>query len=406
VSTRIGVLGPITVTPLAEYLTLSDTIVSKGSGGTPIVSLVSGLIEAGHDISVYSFGFDLPVGEMKIYTGPHLRIYLGHYRAAKRMRDLFREEREQLVRMIQRDNPALLHAHWTYEFAMAALASGLPTLVTVHDCASKVLRLQPDLYRLGRYFMNRYVLKHAKHVSAVSPYIQSYARKFTKCDIHLIPNMIMDHWFESNRIPQTNHNPVRSFRVASFVTWGSMRNATLAIQAFQEFRSVVNSAEYHLYGSGFESGGPAQAWAVKKGVDKGLFFHGQIEYENVPIEMKNASVILHPSLEESFSMVIAEAMALGVPVVAGVQTGGVPWVLDYGTAGVLVDVKKTEEIAGALHHLYENPELLKELVSYAQIRARAMFSSAAVIPQYEAIYDRILSGSSVMNTYAVRINGS
>jgi hypothetical protein len=34
---------------------------------------------------------------------------------------------------LQREQPDILSAHWTYEFAAAAIATGIPHVVTAHD---------------------------------------------------------------------------------------------------------------------------------------------------------------------------------------------------------------------------------------------------------------------------------
>jgi glycosyltransferase involved in cell wall biosynthesis len=186
-------------------------------------------------------------------------------------------------------------------------------------------------------------------------------------------------------------NLAKVFRVASFVSWGSLRNAKTAIIAFQQFRLINRDAEYHLYGSGFENLGLAHRWAAREGLADNLFFHGYIDHEKVAGEMRNADIVIHPSLEESFSMIVAEAMTLGVPVIGGIASGGVPWVLDNGRAGLLVDVRKPVNIASALQRLYENRNLWEYLASNGQARARSLFTPEAVLPKYEEIYDHLLS---------------
>ena len=64
---KIGILAPITVKPLTKFLSFTPgSQISKGSGGTPIVNLVYGLLERGHDVSVYSFGFDISQGDSRV----------------------------------------------------------------------------------------------------------------------------------------------------------------------------------------------------------------------------------------------------------------------------------------------------------------------------------------------------
>lgn len=55
-------------------------------------------------------------------------------------------------------------------------------------------------------------------------------------------------------------------------------------------------------------------------------------------------------------MVIVEAMAAGVPVVAGSRSGAPPWLLDEGAAGLLVDVTDVGAITRAMVRLLDASE--------------------------------------------------
>jgi glycosyltransferase involved in cell wall biosynthesis len=73
----------------------------------------------------------------------------------------------------------------------------------------------------------------------------------------------------------------------------------------------------------------------------------------------SASALVLPSLEtsagtEGFGIVLLEAMAFSVPVIAS-RVGGIPEVLENGACGVLVEPGDATALAGALHDVYNNP---------------------------------------------------
>jgi glycosyltransferase involved in cell wall biosynthesis len=90
-------------------------------------------------------------------------------------------------------------------------------------------------------------------------------------------------------------------------------------------------------------------------------------------------------------MAVIEAMALGLPVVAGLNSGGVPWVLDEGRAGFLTDVRKPEKILQTLLACVERPEDRERRQRIAYSRVLNVFSPDSVANRYERMYDRILS---------------
>src|SRR5262249_1020103 len=92
-----------------------------------------------------------------------------------RIVDLYAFERAGLQRAIEAAAPQLVHAHWAYEFAWAALRSGLPHVVTCHDAPYVIARYQRTLrhgaYRWLRAGMASHVLRRAHRVTTVSPYM-------------------------------------------------------------------------------------------------------------------------------------------------------------------------------------------------------------------------------------------
>jgi glycosyltransferase involved in cell wall biosynthesis len=137
-------------------------------------------------------------------------------------------------------------------------------------------------------------------------------------------------------------------------------------------------------------GGAAHRWAQGHGCCAGVSFLGRLPHEQM-LELCHRSVdtIVVPSLDESFSMVALEGMALGKPVIAGSRTPGVRDVLDRGQAGLLVDVRRPQAIAGAMMRLQTDPALFAELASAAYRRAGSVYSADRVVAHYEASYAAI-----------------
>lgn len=106
--------------------------------------------------------------------------------------------------------------------------------------------------------------------------------------------------------------------------------------------------------------------------------------------MDRADIFVAPTLEESFGMTVLESMARGLPIVAGRSSGAVPWLLDFGTAGELVDVRRSDEIASAIVRMARAPERRLLLGGEALRRARH-FAWPNLTHRYEAQYRRIAS---------------
>jgi glycosyltransferase involved in cell wall biosynthesis/GT2 family glycosyltransferase len=93
-------------------------------------------------------------------------------------------------------------------------------------------------------------------------------------------------------------------------------------------------------------------------------------------------VLCVPSKAEAFPLVIVEAMARGVPVVAS-AVGSVPDLLDNGLAGVLIEPVTVEAWAAALRPIIEEPNRLRTLAAAGARRAAELYTVDAMTDAYE-----------------------
>jgi glycosyltransferase involved in cell wall biosynthesis len=86
--------------------------------------------------------------------------------------------------------------------------------------------------------------------------------------------------------------------------------------------------------------------------------------------MQQHDVLILPSLFEGFGLVILEAMAQRLPVIATPHTAG-PDVISEGVDGFIVPIRSAEAIAARLDHLASNPNLLQQMKQAAQDKAKS-----------------------------------
>lgn len=113
-----------------------------------------------------------------------------------------------------------------------------------------------------------------------------------------------------------------------------------------------------------------------------VVFTGYVAPEDLPAVYSMAAAFAFPSLYEGFGLPILEAMACGVPVVAG-ASGSIPEVA--GDAALLVPPSEVEAIAEALHRVLTDPALRAELQARGFERSRA-FSWERVATETRRVY--------------------
>jgi N-acetyl-alpha-D-glucosaminyl L-malate synthase BshA len=141
-----------------------------------------------------------------------------------------------------------------------------------------------------------------------------------------------------------------------------------------------------MVGDGPERSG-AEEEARELGVAADVRFLGRID--DVAPLLAAADLYLFPSESESFGLSALEALASGVPVVAA-RVGGVPEVVQDGITGALRPLGDIDGMAAAAIELLE-PARWAQVSAAAAADARARFSTADVVQQYERLYEEALA---------------
>jgi glycosyltransferase involved in cell wall biosynthesis len=404
---HIGIIGPIYSADIEHLIDDNFGALPKGYSGAPfLATLIAELLGRGHRVSAFTLSNDMPLKpEMSVtVTGKNFTLTYCPMRPRAwrpngchpgRIVDLYRFESVAMHRAIMREAPDVIHAHWAYEFALAAIATKIPHVITCHDSPFAIARLnifnRPTIsaYRCLRVLMAQKALSKAKYLTTVSPYMQNEIQRHASARVVVVPNPV-DRLAFLSASARTAPPAPRLVMVCN--GWDARKNPAQALRAFTELRSDLPAIELHLYGRDFGPGEKAEAWCAKRGFCKGIVFHGAVAHQQLLRLLADFDLLLHPSIEESFGMVIAEAMAMGIPVVAGSSSGAVPWVV--GNGGVLCDVRRHEDIVLAIHKAL-NPVNYVRYSFAARERVSTNFTASAVASAYLITYENAIRGNIV-----------
>lgn len=295
----------------------------------PFIShIINALIDQGHQVVAYTTSEGIK--EPQVFEGKNLTLCVGR-REAHAGRDMFKSERQDLVELMQKYPADIINAQWSYEFAWAAVDSGLPTVVTLRDHAYTIMRYNFDVFRVMRWLMNNIVIRKAKYLITNSEYLKSLLSKTNQRKVEVVNNFYpkgLEQHFEQKQEKENYIISVNNF-------FDERKNIGNGMKAFAELRSKYPDLKYYIVGHGMDEGSEAYQFAKNHKIVNGIVFVGRKPYPETMQLIKKAKVFLHPSREESFGNVILEAMVLGTPVVGGEKSGNVPYLLDKGKVGLL-----------------------------------------------------------------------
>lgn len=147
-------------------------------------------------------------------------------------------------------------------------------------------------------------------------------------------------------------------------------------RAAERVRDAVPGASFVVLGDG-----PERKRLERMADGSAVRFLGY--HESAASLIAGFDVLVAPSRFEAFGRAAAEAMHLGVPVVAS-QVGGLPEVV--GDSGILVPPDRPDLLAQEIVGLAGNPALTAELASRARERARELFGLDRMVQDTTAAY--------------------
>ena len=386
---HVALVGPCAPGDLVDLLDDASASAARsvaGYRGIPVSELARALVNEGHTVSVATLTYR-PEDAVGDFVGPRLaiRVARGRTRPRHHLPDLYAQERREMAGFLKEVRPDIVHAHWTYEFELAAQDSGLPHVTTAHDAPITILRHVRDPYRLARLAVSAKAVGGIRELSVVSPYLATRWRREMRYRrrILTIPNSVPHDVAGIPRRPSSQ--PV----ILVVADASRLKNVRGLLLAFQRVRDSVPSDELRLVGPGLE---PNSQFAARAGgLRAGVSFVGPLSRDALVLEYQRAWVMAHSSLEEACPMVLLEAHGAGLPAIGGRGSGGVPYVLGDGQAGWLVDVTSQDAFATTILELVgEAPPKPKPATAEFVDR---IFSPAVVANQYLSWYESTLARS-------------
>ena len=176
------------------------------------------------------------------------------------------------------------------------------------------------------------------------------------------------------------------------------KNIPVALDAVKLLRAKLPDARLLIVGSG-PLAEQIRAQACTAGLETAAIFAGSVSYSEMPAFYAAADAFAFPSITETQGLVLAEAFASGLPVIAidNPQTRDV-----FGTHLAGEIVSDAGEMARALLALLTNPERRATAAAHARAAAAA-FDIRATTSRVFAVYEAVLAnraGRADMNAFA------
>lgn len=129
--------------------------------------------------------------------------------------------------------------------------------------------------------------------------------------------------------------------------------------------------------------------AVKTNI-KNCIFVGEKRYENIPLWMSAADILILPSYSEGLPNVVMEALSCGTPAIV-TDVGGCPEVVKDGETGFVVPVGDVEALINKIEYLVENEDLRERMGKLGREDMIERYEQEKVISKLKDVYESLAS---------------
>jgi len=296
----------------------------------------------------------------------------------------------KMADVIKDEELDVLHVHYAIPHAVCAVLAremsgrDIGIVTTLHGTDISVLGQDSTLSQAIKYGIDK-----SDIVTTVSKALkeQTYELIDTVKPIETIYNFVDEREY----FPRNSGNLKEQFGIQDdekviihVSNFRKIKNLPHIVDAFMKIRANMK-AKLLLVGDGPEKHRVMDQVKESPYVKDVLFLGKQ---ENLAELYAISDLKLLLSQQESFGLVLLEAMACGVPCI-GSDVGGIPEVIDHGVDGYIVGLGDTDAVAEYAVNLLQDEEKLQRFRKVAIRAVDEKFHSSKIVEQYEKLYEKV-----------------
>jgi len=290
-------------------------------------------------------------------------------------------------RQLREIQPDLVHGQGTErDCAISAAFSGFPNVVTVHGNMRLIAKLEhsrPFSFLWCAARLERFVLPRTDGVVCITNHTLAAVKQLAR-HTWVLPNAVDQSFFDLRAAPNLSAPPIG----LCVGTIYPLKNQNALIRALDPLAKqmqckVIFAGEVarNAYGEEFLQLVRERPWCEHIGF---------INREQLKTRLATASFVVLPPLEDNCPMVVLEAMAAGVPVLAS-KVGGVPDLIEPEKTGLFCDPARPESFRAGVTKLLGDRQWVRQLAATARAEALRRFHPRVVAQTHLEIYRQVLA---------------
>ena len=299
--------------------------------------------------------------------------------------------KRRITSLLRQIHPDIVHFQG---FTFLATHCEQPSLLTLHGIAEEDAKWDNrwGVLRRPRQWLFRLTEAYARRRVSHVVLISEYTRRFLPAK-----NKIQKTWLIENPVPASFLNVERGFEPGRILCCARIRPLKNTLGTIKAFALIVRQSPHAQLRI---AGAPeadyleiCKEYVIGNNLQDKVHFLGNISINEVQTELSKANCLVVPSFQENAPLTIAEAMAVGVPVVAS-NIGGIPEMIEDGKTGLLIDPYDIQNISDAVSKILSDEALARSMGQAAKETAKKRFTASLACEKTLRAYREIMKVSS------------
>ncbi|CAM8407702.1 RfaG Glycosyltransferase [Candidatus Methylopumilus universalis] len=366
-----------------------------GAGGAEkhLLSLTKNFMAKGDLICIAVLTRDIKGGAKNLkrdFIELGVEIFELNYCSEKYFRDFGRWY--LLIRLITRWSPEIVHSHLPRADFSVSLAKRLLRsffwVTTIHDAYNK------NTYSGFRIFdWAGWNWRIADHIITVSGHAKQWLESKIKPDqrkVTMVHHGINFNNIQSNISLKYNKKKINAgFKIGCLARFEPRKGISTLIEAMEGVRAKFPTAKLIIAGSD-----PKNYSLKLRALVNALNLNDAVEIQSFSkdpvVFLSRLDVFAFASTSEGFGLVLLEAMAVGLPIVAS-NIHPINFIIEDKITGFLVNPKSPAEFSSAIISCLSDRKLSSKMGQAGKLRCRLNFSEERMIQSISDIYFDLLS---------------
>lgn len=293
----------------------------------------------------------------------------------------------QVRKLLREIQPDIVHGQGTErDCSMDAVFSGFPNVLTIHG-NMRVHAKRPEHAGLLYYkivaMLETLCLRRTSGVVAISTYTEDLVRNDAK-RIWLLPNAVDARFYNVEPIPPA---------VPRILIVGTLNERKNPVGFVEACADLLREGRVTLAFAGNEcSGDPYYDRLAALAKDlPGIELLGFLGRDELAAEMGGSTLLALPTFEDNCPMVVLEAMAAGIPVVAS-RVGGVPDLVNHEVDGLLFDPSSPRDVNQCVRRMLDDPAMRAKMGAAGRTKAQNEYHPKVIAGRHLEIYREVIAG--------------